>query len=127
MSNRDNKMIVVVVAEDEPLIRLAIVEFLVDEGFQVREAVHAEDAIAILGIEARDVHVLFTDVQMPGEMDGLGLGHHVKHHWPWIGILVTSAHATLTEKDLPSRARFLPKPYQHHHVARHIRELANAA
>ena len=120
-------MHVVVVAEDEPLIRMVVAQLLTDEGFKVWEAEHAEEALAILEAEAEGVHVLFTHVWMPGEMDGLALSHHVNAHWPWMGLLVTSAHATLTVDDLPEGGRFLPKPYQHDHVVQHVRELAQAA
>lgn len=120
-------MHVVVIAEDEPLIRMVVAQLLADEGFKVWEAEHAEGALAILEAEAAGVHVLFTDVWMPGAMDGLALSHHVKAHWPWIGLLVTSAHAALTEADLPEGGRFLPKPYHHCNVVQHVRELAEAA
>jgi DNA-binding NtrC family response regulator len=120
-------MHVVVVAEDEPLIRMVVAQLLADEGFNVWEAEHAEEALTILEAEAEGVHVLFTDVWMPGAMDGLALSHHVRERWPWIGLLVTSAHATLTEDDLPKGGRFLPKPYHHHHVVQHVRELVEAA
>jgi CheY-like chemotaxis protein len=119
-------MHVVIVAEDEPMIRMAVVHLLIDEGFQVWEAAHAAEAIAILKTEADGVHVLFTDVRMPGDMDGIALSHHVREHWPWIGLLVTSAHATFTEDDLPKGARFLPKPYPHNDVVKRVRELAEA-
>jgi DNA-binding NtrC family response regulator len=114
-------MHVVVVAEDELLIRMAVADTLHEAGFHVLEAEHAEEAIAILELEAPGVHVLFTDVRMPGDMDGVALSHHVKTHWPWIGLLVTS------EDDLPRGSRFLPKPYHHPHVIDHIRELVEAA
>ena len=120
-------MLMVMVVEDEPLIRMAVVHLLMDKGFQVCEAEHAEEAIAFLQTEARDVHVLFTDVRMPGDMDGLALSHHVKVHWPWIGLVVASAHAMPMEDDLPTGARFLPKPYHYNHVIKHVRELAEAA
>ena len=117
----------VVVVEDELLIRMAVVEILSEAGFLVLEAEHAEKALAILKIEAHGVHVLFTDVRMPGEMDVVALSHHVKANWPWISLLVTSAHASLTEEDLPPGSRFITKPYHHAHVIDHVRELAAAA
>jgi CheY-like chemotaxis protein len=120
-------MHVVVVAEDELLIRMGVAESLSEAGFLVLEAEHAEAALAILKLKAPGVRVLFTDVRMPGDMDGVALSHHVKTHWPWIGLLVTSAHARLTEDDLPQGGRFLAKPYHHPHVIAHIRELAEAA
>ena len=120
-------MFVVVVAEDEPLILMSIVDHLTEEGFEVMEARHAEEALAILSLVADDVHVLFTDVRMPGEMDGIALSHHVKKHWPWIGLLVTSAHAEGLSSNLPEGCRFLPKPYHHRQAIKHLRALTAAA
>ena len=120
-------MYVVVVVEDEPLILMETVDHLIDEGFEVLEARHAEEALAILAYAADEVHVVFTDVRMPGEMDGIALSHHVKAHWPWIGLLVTSAHATPLTSDLPVGCRFLPKPYHHAHAIKHLRALTAAA
>jgi CheY-like chemotaxis protein len=120
-------MFVVVVAEDEPLIRMETAEHLIDEGFEVLEARHAEEALAILAHAADDVHVLFTDVRMPGGMDGVALSHHVKTHWPWIGLLVTSAHAEAMVDELPEGCRFLPKPYHHRQAIKQLRALTAAA
>ena len=117
-------MHVVVVAEDEPLILMAIAIHLTDEGFTVLEARHAEEALAILARKAIDVHALFTDVQMPGGMDGVALSHHVKTHSPWIGLLVTSAHLAPLAEDLPDGCRFLRKSYQHAHVVDHLRKFS---
>jgi DNA-binding NtrC family response regulator len=117
---------VVVVAEDEALIRMETVNHLTDEGFEVLEARHAEEALAILEVAAEDVHVLFTDVWMSGEMDGIALSHHVKAHWPWIGLLVTSGHAVPQDDNLPEGCRFLPKPYHHGHAIKHLRALIAA-
>jgi CheY-like chemotaxis protein len=72
----------VLVAEDEELVRLVIVQALLDEGFEVMEAEHAEAALIVLGSHGRRIHVLFTDIQMPGTMDGLALAHHTSKHWP---------------------------------------------
>jgi hypothetical protein len=80
----------VLVAEDEELVRLVIVQALLDEGFEVMEVEHAEAALIVLESHGRRIHVLFTDIQMPGAMDGLALAHHTSKHWPWIGLLVTS-------------------------------------
>ena len=120
-------MIVVVVAEDEPLILLTIADHLIEEGFHVLEARHADEALAMLAHDPSIIHVLFTDVWMPGGMDGIMLTHHVKKHWPWIGILVTSAHVAPLAEHLPVGCRFIAKPYNRAHVVHHIRELAKAA
>ena len=74
------------------------------------EASNADEAIAIL--EARsDIAVLFTDIQMPGSMDGLKLAAAVKGRWPPIKIVATSGLVDVRLDDLPEGGRFLPKPY----------------
>jgi CheY-like chemotaxis protein len=116
----------VLVAEDEELVRLVIVQALLDEGFEVIEAEHAEAALIVLGSHAHRIHILFTDIQMPGTMDGLALAHHTSKHWPWIGLLVTSARPHPDRATFPKESRFVAKPYRHRDVIRHIRELAAA-
>ncbi len=81
----------------------------------------------ILQLHAARIHVLFTDIQMPGTMDGLGLAHHTAKHWPNVALLITSGRPRPARAELPERSRFLAKPYGHHHVIHHIRELAAAA
>jgi DNA-binding LytR/AlgR family response regulator len=87
---------------------------------------HAAAALDILQIHAPRVHVLFTDIHMPGEMNGLALAHHTAKHWPNIALLLTSARPRPAQP-FPKNSRFLAKPYRHDHVIRHIRELAAAA
>ena len=111
----------VLLAEDELLIRVASALALRDEGFEVLEAEHAGTALAILEARARSVHVLCTDVHMPGSMDGVELAHHTSRTWPWIALLVVSARAL--DRALPRNSRFLPKPYEHEHIIGHIRQL----
>jgi CheY-like chemotaxis protein len=116
----------VLVAEDEELVRLVIVQALLDEGFEVMEAEHAEAALIVLESHARRLHVLFTDIQMSGTMDGIALAHHTSKHWPWIGLLVTSALPHPDRATFPEQSQFLAKPYQYRDVIRHIRELVAA-
>ena len=117
---------VIVVVEDETLIRFAVVSALEEANFGVIEAGHAGEALAILQHEAVRVHVVFTDVHMPGPMDGLMLAHHVRRHWPRIGLLVASGQGIVSEEAMPEGSRFIPKPYRLDHVVHHIRELAPA-
>jgi CheY-like chemotaxis protein len=114
---------IVVVAEDETLIRMLAVDVLIDAGFAVIEAGHADDALAILNSQATDIHVLFTDIHMPGSMDGLELAHHTRRHWPWIALLVASGKGKPSFAELPPGSRFLSKPYEPSHVVAHVREL----
>jgi CheY-like chemotaxis protein len=119
--------IVVLVAEDEELVRLVIAEALRDEGLEVMEAQHAEAALRVLQRHAARIHVLFTDIQMPGSMDGLALAHHTARNWPRIALLITSGRPQPDRATFPEKSRFVAKPYYHSHVVQHIRELAAAA
>jgi CheY-like chemotaxis protein len=114
---------VVVVAEDEPLIRLIIVDSLVEEGFKVCEPQHAAEAVTHIESHGQRVRILFTDVHMPGEMDGLALAHHTRRNWPWVGIIVTSGDASPLPHELPFGSRFVAKPYNVAHVIAHVRDL----
>lgn len=101
-------MSTVLVVEDEPIIREAIVEELKLAGFDVIEAPHADAAIAVL--EARqDIHLVFTDIDMPGSMNGLKLAAAVRDRWPPVHIIITTGKARPLE--IPANALFIPKPY----------------
>ena len=90
----------VLIVEDEALIRMGAVRMIEDAGFEVIEAANADEAIQIL--ESRSgIRVVFTDIHMPGSMDGLKLAHAVRDRWPPIKIIVTSGRELLTERDLP--------------------------
>jgi len=100
----------VLIVDDEPLVRLCAVETVEDAGFEVIEAANADEALRIL--ESRsDIHVVFTDVHMPGSMDGLKLAHAIRNRWPPIKIIVTSGREKVAEQDLPAGGRFVAKPY----------------
>lgn len=117
-------LLVVIVAEDEALIRMMAVDALTEAGFAVVEAEHAAGALAILAAQPNGVHALFTDIHMPGAMDGLELAHHVHDHWPWITLIVASGKARPLATEMPDGSRFLSKPYNLAHVVKHVRELA---
>jgi two-component system, response regulator PdtaR len=116
--------ILVLVAEDEEVVRFVLVEALQDAGFAVIEVEHAEAALNVLEIHNARIHVLFTDIQMPGSMDGLALAHLTARNWPNIALLITSARPRPDQARLPMKSRFVAKPYRHHQVIRHIRDLA---
>jgi DNA-binding NtrC family response regulator len=118
------RVIVVIVVEDEIMIRLPVVSALEAADFEVIEADHAGEALAILEREAVRIHVVLTDVHMPGPMDGLVLAHHVRRHWPSIGLLVASGRGDVDAGAMPEGSRFILKPYHLDHlVQQHIREL----
>ena len=91
-------------------------------GFDVIEASNADEAISILVVRS-DITVLFTDVQMPGSMDGLKLAAAVKGRWPPIKIVATSGVVNVRPDDLPEGGRFLPKPYDPTQLTATLREL----
>jgi len=114
---------VILIVEDEPLVRLGAVRTIEDAGFEVIEAANADEAIRILE-SRRDIRVVFTDIHMPGSMDGLKLAHAVRNRWPPIRIIVTSGHEFLTEQDLPEGGRFFAKPYDPVQIRDALREWA---
>lgn len=112
----------VLIVEDEFLLRMDAVDMIAGAGFQVVEAANADQAIEILE-SRRDITVVFTDIQMPGSMDGLKLARAIRGRWPPIKIVATSGRITVGEPDLPEGGRFLRKPYSPLQVAGVLREL----
>lgn len=106
----DRSSICVLVVEDDALVRMHGVDLLEDAGFSVIEAENADEAIAILG-RAPPVRLLFTDIDMPGTINGLELAELVHQRWPDIRLLVTSGHHCCADADLPDAGRFVAKPY----------------
>lgn len=100
------------VAEDDVFVRSMIAEFLRDAGFDVLEAGSADEAIAHFETEA-DIDLLFSDVRMPGSMDGTELVERVKGRWPSTHVVLTSGYSSaLSETQAKTRERILPKPYR---------------
>jgi CheY-like chemotaxis protein len=102
---------VVLVVEDEMLLRIRAVDMVEDAGYTSVEAVDADAAFAIL--ESRsDIALLLTDIQMPGSMDGLGLAHSVHNRWPPIKIILVSGQLKPANIDIPAGSRFFGKPLE---------------
>jgi CheY-like chemotaxis protein len=118
----ESKSPVVLIVEDELLLRMNAVDMIEAAGFEVVEAANADEAIEILEAR-RDIGVVFTDIQMPGSMDGLKLVRAVRGRWPPIKIVATSGHIGVAQTDLPEGGRFLPKPYSPGQVMDVLREL----
>jgi len=118
----ESKRPVVLIVEDELLLRMNAVDMIEAAGFEVVEAANADEAIEILEAR-RDIGVVFTDIQMPGSMDGLKLACAVRGRWPPIKIVATSGHIGVAQTDLPEGGRFLPKPYSPGQVMDVLREL----
>ena len=102
---------VVLVVEDHPLVRMAVLEVMIEAGFEALDASSASGAIGML--EARpDIHLVFTDAEMPGTMDGIGLAHYIRNRWPPVKLIVVSGKKEISAEELPTGARFFHKPYR---------------
>src|SRR6267142_1170134 len=102
---------VVLVVEDEMLLRMRAVDMVEDAGYTSVEAVDADEAVAIL--ESRsDIALMFTDIQMPGSMNGLELAHTVHQRWPPIKIILVSGQVKPATIDIPADSRFHGKPLE---------------
>lgn len=117
--------ITVLVVEDETLVRMDISDQLQDMGFKVLEAANADEAVEML-LANPDIQVMFTDVDMPGGMDGLKLAAAVRDRWPPIKIIVTSGHRRVQLSDMPHDSRFFGKPYRPADIANAVREMMAA-
>jgi CheY-like chemotaxis protein len=121
---QDSTMLAVLVVEDEPLLRALAVEIVEEAGYVALEAADADEAVAIL--EARsDIAVLFTDINMPGSIDGLKLAHAVRDRWPPIKIVMVSGKVALSANDMPSNSRFFAKPYRASRMVSELRSLVS--
>jgi CheY-like chemotaxis protein len=107
----DSGPVAILVVEDDILVRMIASDILTDAGFRVMEAHDAQEALTLLESRA-DVQVVFTDWNMPGEIDGLGLARLIPERWPEVGVIVTSGKMRPASGDLPAGVRFLEKPYR---------------
>ncbi|PJI42310.1 response regulator [Ferrovibrio sp.] len=119
---------VVLVVEDEVLVRMVVAEYLRDCGFMVIEAGSAREALALFKVDI-EVDIVFSDIQMPGEMDGFGLAQWVRQNRPDVQVILTSgaaSNAAQKAADLCHDGPLLPKPYDSEEVERRIRQLLAA-
>lgn len=112
----------VLIVEDETFIRMDVADMLRAAGFDILEARDADEAIQLLERNS-DIRLIFTDIDMPGSMNGLKLAAAVRDRWPPVRIIATSGHCKIQAGDLPVDARFIPKPYQPVQIVSAIREL----
>ena len=125
MTYAPNSLILVV--EDDDVTRMDAAVMIREAGFQVLEAANADEAIAFLE-SALPIVVMFTDIEMPGSIDGQRLAHAVRDRWPPVHIVATSGHFDLPSFGvLPDGAFFLPKPYLHAAVTRTLNEVLSRA
>jgi two-component system, response regulator PdtaR len=106
----------VLIVEDEFLIALGAAELFKGAGYDTVETSNADEAVAVLE-SGRVIGAVFTDIRMPGSMDGLALAWCIRDRWPPVKIIVTSGHHTIRKGDLPDGCVFIPKPYSDRAVA----------
>ncbi len=104
------------------IVRMDIAMSLQDEGFTVLEASNADEAIKLLDTHP-EIRLMFTDIDMPGSMDGLKLAEAVRDRWPPVKIIVASGHRQLKDDLLPVEGKFFSKPYEHAAVISAMREM----
>ncbi|RYE30345.1 MAG: response regulator [Hyphomicrobiales bacterium] len=104
--------ITVLVVEDEPLVRMDAVDIVEEAGFVAVEAANADEAIRILETNP-DIRIIFTDIDMPGSMDGIKLAYAVRDRWPPVVIMIVSGHHKPLATEMPENALFFAKPYGH--------------
>src|ERR1044072_2522752 len=115
----------VLVVKDAMVLRMHAVDIVEDAGFTAVQAVNADEALAIL--ESRsDISLLFSDIQMPGSMDGLKLAHAVHDRWPSIRIILVSGQVKLSDADKPADSRFFGKPLEMNQMISELQEMVGA-
>jgi two-component system, response regulator PdtaR len=115
----------ILVVENELLLSLDISEALKDEGYDVITVANADDAIKVL--ESRnDIRTIFTDIDLPGSMDGLKLAAAVRHRWPPVNIIVTTGMRAPRRQEMPAKSLFIAKPYRSAEVLEAVRSFDRA-
>ncbi|WID98064.1 response regulator [Bosea vestrisii] len=115
--------LVVLVVEDDAIVRMDTASMIIEAGFEAIEATSADEAIVIL--EARsDINVVFTDIEMPGSMNGLKLAFAVRDRWPPVVIIIASGRIRPEPDQMPTDVTFLRKPYSEAAVLAAVREAA---
>lgn len=112
----------ILVVDDEPIIRLDAVAIIEDAGFVVFEAADAEEALEIMSAHP-EVSVLFTDINMPGPLNGLELARRVHEGWPMVQLVITSGRVVPNPDEIPEHGHFVAKPYQTSAVVNLLRSI----
>jgi CheY-like chemotaxis protein len=113
---------VVLVVEDDYFVRAQAIAIIEEAGYEVIEAGNADIAIALLE-SRKDIRLVFTDIEMPGSMDGIKLARAIRNRWPPIELIVTSGRHAVDTNELPPGGKFLPKPYSFDVLVTAIRTL----
>jgi len=118
----EESKIILLLVEDEALIRMHGIDILESAGFIVFEACNADEAVIILD-KYNEIRLIFSDVDMPGSMNGLELLELAHLRWPKIRLLLTSGHRRLKDDSLPGQGKFLPKPWSEEALVNKVRSL----
>ncbi len=114
---------VVLIVEDEAMIRMGATALVEDLGYDFFEASNADEAIALLERHTQ-ITIVFTDVQMAGSMDGLQLAAYARRSWPPLKLIIVSGNQLAADAEMPDGARFFNKPYDAVSIAEVIRSFA---
>lgn len=109
--------------DDDAIIRIDACQILEAAGFRCLDAETGDEALTILDAKAEQIVLLFTDVEMPGSVNGFALARHVAEHWPHIEIVVSSGRLQPAPGDLPAKAAFITKPFSAEVVHDELRRL----
>jgi DNA-binding NtrC family response regulator len=112
-----------IVVEDDPIIMMETTYILEDAGFRVHESFDGDEAVLLLDTHWESTVLLFSDVDMPGTMNGFALARHVAERWPQIEIVIASGHVSPAEGDMPDKATFLTKPFNQRMVHEHLKAI----
>ncbi|MBS1300953.1 response regulator [Loktanella sp. SALINAS62] len=114
----------ILVVEDEPLIRMEAVDMIEDAGFKVYDAASADAAILMME-QYDDIGILFTDIDMPGSMDGIKLATYVRDRWPPVAIVIASGKIDYDRMLAPLDSTFFPKPYPTGQIVKTLKDIAS--
>jgi CheY-like chemotaxis protein len=121
MSQIQPPSVQVLIVEDEPLVRMVARATLEDAGFELMEAATADEALRILA-GTHEFAVVVSDIEMPGEMNGLELAWAIRTQWPKIAVVLTSGRQLPRPVDMPVKVRFVAKPYHPAHLVQIVTE-----
>jgi len=124
VNDRPDNQEIILVVEDDVLIRMPIAQYLRDCGYKVIEAVNADEAMTVLSHQETNVDIVFSDIEIPGPIDGFGLAKWVREHRPGIDVILTGTvpRSVDAAKELCDESP-IPKPYEAQAVHDHIRRL----
>lgn len=123
MTELPSENLKVLVVEDEPFLLMLAMDVVESAGYDAIGARNADEAIRVLEAH-QDIRIVFTDIDMPGSMDGLKLARAVRGRWPPVSVIVTSGHMRVKNEDLPDRTQFFPKPYKSNEIAAALKSMA---